>query len=104
MSKDNANPEQPPTPGSTPNSAPGGPPGEPVPYDLEPMDAKPSAEPYQPPPLLSDFDEDADTKHLHLLRGRIGKDLIDAVLVYAGEHAYRRRDGVAAVQLALLGR
>ena len=52
---------------------------------------------------LADRVEDADTKHLHWLRDRIGEDLIDAVVIYAGEHAYRRRDDVAVVPLALLG-
>lgn len=47
--------------------------------------------------------QDADTKHLRWLRGQIGKDLIDAVVIYAGEHAYRRQDGLAVVPLALLG-
>lgn len=37
------------------------------------------------------------------LRDRMGQDLIDAVVIYAGEYAYRRRDNVAAVPLALLG-
>ncbi|WP_454296061.1 hypothetical protein [Salana multivorans] len=42
-------------------------------------------------------------KHLAWLRNKIGADLINAVVLYAGEHAYRRRDGVAVVPLALLG-
>lgn len=52
---------------------------------------------------LADRVEDADIKHLHWLRDRIGDDLIDAVVIYAGERAYRRRDDVAVVPLALLG-
>jgi hypothetical protein len=52
---------------------------------------------------LADRVEDADTKHLHWLRDRIGQDLIDAIVIYAGEHAYRRRDDIAAIPLALLG-
>ncbi|MBT8223994.1 MAG: DUF4143 domain-containing protein [Dactylosporangium sp.] len=52
---------------------------------------------------LADRVEDTDTKHLHWLQDRIGEDLIDAVVVYAGEHAYRRRDDIAVVPLALLG-
>jgi hypothetical protein len=31
------------------------------------------------------------------------EDLIDAVVVTAGEYAYRRRDGIAVVPAALLG-
>ncbi|MFY1634592.1 ATP-binding protein [Solwaraspora sp. WMMB335] len=52
---------------------------------------------------LADRVEDADTKHLHWLRDRIGKELVDGVVVYAGEHAFRRRDDIAVVPLALLG-
>lgn len=52
---------------------------------------------------LADRVDDADVKHLHWLKGKIGDDLVDAVVVYAGEHSYRRRDGVAAVPLSLLG-
>ena len=52
---------------------------------------------------LADRVEDTDTRHLRWLRDRIGGDLIDAVVVYAGEHAYRRRDDIAVVPLAVLG-
>jgi hypothetical protein len=52
---------------------------------------------------LADRVEDAGTRHLHWLRDRVGEDLIDAVVIYAGEHAYRRRDDVAVVPLALIG-
>ncbi|NMO56850.1 ATP-binding protein [Actinoplanes sp. TBRC 11911] len=52
---------------------------------------------------LADRVEDTDVKHLHWLRDRIGDDLIDAIVIYAGERAYRRRDNVAVVPLALLG-
>lgn len=52
---------------------------------------------------LADRVEDGDTKHLQWLRERIGQDLIDAVVLYAGEHAYRRRDNIAVVPLALFG-
>jgi predicted AAA+ superfamily ATPase len=52
---------------------------------------------------LADRVEDADVKHLHWLRERIGEDLIDAVVIYAGERGYRRRDGIVVVPLALLG-
>ncbi len=52
---------------------------------------------------LADRVEDSDVRHLNWLRDRIGEDLIDALVIYAGEHAYRRRDDVAVVPLALLG-
>ena len=52
---------------------------------------------------LADRVEDVDVKHLQWLRNRTGKDLIDAVVIYAGQHAYRRSDDVAVVPLALFG-
>jgi predicted AAA+ superfamily ATPase len=44
-----------------------------------------------------------DVRHLKWLRGRIGDQLIDAVLVNTGTQAYRRADGIAVVPAALLG-
>jgi uncharacterized protein len=52
---------------------------------------------------LADRVTDADVKHLHWLRTRIRTDMIDALILYTGEHAYRRPDGVAVIPLALLG-
>nr|WP_236705893.1 DUF4143 domain-containing protein [Frankia sp. ACN1ag] len=52
---------------------------------------------------LADRVEDSDVRHLTWLRDRIGTDLIDALVIYAGEHAYRRRDDVGVVPLALFG-
>ncbi len=52
---------------------------------------------------LADRVDDADVRHLAWLKNKVGGDLIDAVVVYAGEYAYRRRDGIAVVPLALLG-
>jgi predicted AAA+ superfamily ATPase len=46
---------------------------------------------------------DADAKHLHWLREKVGSDLLDAVIVNTGPSAYRRPDGVAVVPAALLG-
>jgi predicted AAA+ superfamily ATPase len=46
---------------------------------------------------------DADARHLRWLRDRVGDQLIDALVIYAGEYAYRRRDDIAVVPLALLG-
>lgn len=46
---------------------------------------------------------DGDVEHLHWLRNEIGDDLLDAVVVTTGPHAYRRRDGIAVVPAALLG-
>jgi predicted AAA+ superfamily ATPase len=42
-------------------------------------------------------------KHLLWLRERLGDDLLDAVVITTGEHAYRREDGIAVVPAALLG-
>jgi uncharacterized protein len=47
---------------------------------------------------------DHDVRHLHWLRDKVGSDLIDAVAVTTGSHAYRRKDGIAVVPAALLGR
>ncbi|APE37643.1 AAA family ATPase [Nocardia mangyaensis] len=52
---------------------------------------------------LADRVTDVDVKHLLWLRDRIGDDVVDAAVVYAGEHAYRRPDGIAVIPLALLG-
>lgn len=52
---------------------------------------------------LADRVTDVDVKHLLWLRDRIGDDVIDSAVVYAGEHAYRRPDGIAVIPLALLG-
>ena len=43
-----------------------------------------------------------DTKHLTWLKNQLGDNLIDAVVVYSGRHAYRS-GSVAVVPLALLG-
>ena len=45
----------------------------------------------------------ADAKHLHWLGALIGDQLIDKVLLTTAPGAYRTRDGVAVVPLALLG-
>lgn len=47
--------------------------------------------------------DDADVRHLNWLAEQLGGDLVDAVVVTTGPEAYRRRDGVAVVPLALLG-
>lgn len=47
--------------------------------------------------------DDGDVKHLRWLRDKIGDQLIDAVVINTGPHAYRRRDGIAVVPLGLLG-
>ena len=47
--------------------------------------------------------EQDDARHLLWLREQIGEDLIDAVVIHTGPQAYRRKDGIAVVPLALLG-
>lgn len=47
--------------------------------------------------------DDTDVRHLLWLRKELGDDLRDAAVVYTGEAAYRRNDGIAVVPLALLG-
>ncbi|MGZ8438651.1 MAG: ATP-binding protein [Candidatus Limnocylindrales bacterium] len=46
---------------------------------------------------------DEHVKHLLWLRDRLGRDLLDAILISTGPFAYRRRDGIAVVPAALLG-
>jgi len=46
---------------------------------------------------------DEHVRHLRWLKERIGRDLIDRVVVTTGEYAYRRPDGIAVVPAALLG-
>jgi uncharacterized protein len=52
---------------------------------------------------LSALVDDRDVRHLLWLKGELGDDLTDMVVVTTGRHAYRRKDGVAVVPLALLG-
>lgn len=47
--------------------------------------------------------DDADVKDLLWLRDRIGKDLVDAIVITTGDKAYRRSDGIGVVPAALLG-
>ncbi len=46
---------------------------------------------------------DNDVRHLRWPRNEIGENLRDALVVTTGPHAYRRKDGIAVVPLALLG-
>ncbi len=52
---------------------------------------------------LSATVDDHDTRHLHWLRRHLGEQLLDAVVINIGPVAYRRRDGIGVVPLALLG-
>ena len=47
--------------------------------------------------------QDEDLRHLEWLKEKIGDELLDAVVITTGEHAYRRSDGIAVVPAALLG-
>jgi len=44
-----------------------------------------------------------DVRHLNWLAQELGDRLLDAVVITAGPHAYRRADGIAVVPAALLG-
>lgn len=46
---------------------------------------------------------DDDVRQLRWLAGRIGPELLDAIVVTTGEDAYRRADGIGVVPAALLG-
>ena len=53
---------------------------------------------------LSALVDDRDVRHLLWLKGELGDELTDMVVVTTGRHAYRRQlDGVVVVPLALLG-
>ncbi|MCA1680031.1 MAG: DUF4143 domain-containing protein [Actinobacteria bacterium] len=45
----------------------------------------------------------ADVKHLTWLKEKLGDRVLDQVIVTPGPEAYRRKDGIAVVPLALLG-
>lgn len=46
---------------------------------------------------------DDDVKHLHWLKSEIGDRLIESVVISTGPRAYRRKDGICVIPLALLG-
>lgn len=46
---------------------------------------------------------DEDVKHLRWAQERVGRDLLDAIIVTTGPAAYRRADGIGVVPAALLG-
>lgn len=46
---------------------------------------------------------DADAKHLRWLREQLGDDFADGIIVTTGREAYRRKDGIGVVPLALFG-
>lgn len=47
--------------------------------------------------------EDRDVRHLLWLKQKLGEDLRDMAVIYTGEFAYRRPDGVAVIPASLLG-
>ena len=46
---------------------------------------------------------DFDDNHLRWLRDRLGSRFVDGLIITTGPTAYRRRDGIAVVPLALVG-
>jgi len=52
---------------------------------------------------LSAKPTDADVRHLLWLREQLGDRLTDAAVITTGPYAYRRKDGIAVIPLALLG-
>lgn len=46
---------------------------------------------------------DGDVRHLRWLADAVGDDLLDAIVVTTGRHAFRRTDGIGVVPAALLG-
>lgn len=49
------------------------------------------------------FVEDKDVRHLLWFRDQFPDDVVDLVVLYTGEFAYRRADGIAVVPLAMFG-
>ena len=47
--------------------------------------------------------DDGAVRHLRWLQDRLGTDLLDAIVITTGSHAYRRPDGIGVVPAALLG-
>lgn len=52
---------------------------------------------------LSAVVDDGDVRHLNWLQARLGERLAERVVITTGDVAYRRRDGVAVIPLAVLG-
>lgn len=52
---------------------------------------------------LSDTVTDNDVRHLLWLKSQLGPRVRDAIVVNTGKYAYRRKDGIGVVPLALLG-
>lgn len=52
---------------------------------------------------LAETIDDRDVRHLQWLQRELGDQILDAVVVTTGHHAYRRPDGIGVVPLALLG-
>lgn len=52
---------------------------------------------------LSASIQDQDVRNLKWLRGKIGDDLLDAIVINTGPKAYRRPDGIAVIPAALIG-
>lgn len=52
---------------------------------------------------LTQSETHADVRHLHWLREKLPDRVVDLVVDTTGTTAYRRRDGIAVVPLALFG-
>jgi len=52
---------------------------------------------------LSGNVDDDDVRHLIWLREQLGDNFIDGIVITTGTDAYRRRDGIGVIPLALLG-
>jgi predicted AAA+ superfamily ATPase len=52
---------------------------------------------------LSSSINDDDVRNLKWLEGKLGSDLLDAIVINTGPNAYRRKDGIAVIPAFLLG-
>ena len=52
---------------------------------------------------LSPMVRPADVTHLNWLENQVPDLLVDKIILNTGDRAYRRKDGIAVIPLALLG-
>lgn len=72
-------------------------------HEVDLIVERPSGEVLALEAKLSGAIQDEDVRHLKWLRSRIGDRLVESVVITTGPSAYRRKDGICVVPLALLG-
>jgi len=51
---------------------------------------------------LAGAPNESDFKHLHWLKEKMGDQMIDAIVITAGQYAYRTKSGIAVIPLAMM--